>query len=91
MFEPKNLFPLIALVFAIAAMARLLRAGGKVELAARTWLPMAVIFGSYRYCCVIFSELGTDESPCQRCARHTLPGRRCTEHICGQRYRVCSG
>ena len=45
MFEPKNLFPLIALIFAIAAVGRLLRSGGKVDLAARTWLLMAAIFG----------------------------------------------
>lgn len=44
MFEPKNLFPLIALIFAIAAVARLLRAGGRMDPASRTWLLMAAIF-----------------------------------------------
>lgn len=45
MFEPKSLFPLIALVFALAAAWRLLRSGGKLDPAARTWLLMAAIFG----------------------------------------------
>ena len=45
MFEPRNLFPLIALAFALAAGWRLLRSGGKPVPAARTWLLMAVIFG----------------------------------------------
>ncbi|SDK22889.1 hypothetical protein [Pseudomonas indica] len=47
MFEPKNLFPLIALCFALAAAWRLLRSGGdRPDPAARTWLLMAVIFGA---------------------------------------------
>jgi hypothetical protein len=46
MFEPRNLFPLLALVFALAAGWRLLRSGGKPNPAGRTWLLMAVIFGA---------------------------------------------
>ncbi|WP_168191002.1 hypothetical protein [Pseudomonas sp. PIC25] len=47
MFEPKNLFPLIALFFALAAAWQLLRSGGGWrDPATRTWLLMAVIFGS---------------------------------------------
>jgi hypothetical protein len=45
MFEPKNLFPLLALCFALAAAWRLLRSRGKRDPAARTWLLMAAIFG----------------------------------------------
>lgn len=45
MFEPKNLFPLIALCFALAAVWRLLRSRGTLDPAARTWLLMAAIFG----------------------------------------------
>jgi hypothetical protein len=45
MFDPKNLFPLIALAFALAAGWRLRRVGAKRDPAARTWLLMAAIFG----------------------------------------------
>lgn len=45
MFEPRNLFPVIALVFVLLAVVRWLRTRGKPDSAARTWLWMAVIFG----------------------------------------------
>lgn len=44
MLEPRNLFPLLALIFGVVGLGRLLRAGGKLDPAARTWLLMAVIF-----------------------------------------------
>ena len=45
MFEPRILFPVIALVFVLLAVARWLRARGKADSAVRTWFLMAVIFG----------------------------------------------
>ena len=44
MLEPRNLFPLLALIFGVVGLGRLLRAGVKLDPAARTWLLMAVIF-----------------------------------------------
>ncbi len=44
MFEPHNFFPLLALIFTVAGLDRLLRPGGKRDPAARTWLLMAMIF-----------------------------------------------
>lgn len=44
MFEPHNLFPLLALIFTLAGLGRLLRSGEKLDPAARTWLIMALIF-----------------------------------------------
>ena len=45
MFEPRNLFPVIARVFLLLAVARRSRARGRADRAARTWLWMALIFG----------------------------------------------
>lgn len=45
MFAPANLFPVIALVFLLAAAWRWLRSGGRTDGAVRTWLLTAVIFG----------------------------------------------
>lgn len=45
MFEPRNLFPVIALVFLLLAVARRSGARGRADRAARTWLWMALIFG----------------------------------------------
>lgn len=45
MLEPRNLFPVLALIFVVAGFGRLLRVGGmKRDPAARTWLLMAMIF-----------------------------------------------
>lgn len=46
MFEPGNLFPVISLIFAVAAAWRGLRSAGKPDAATRTWLLMAAIFGA---------------------------------------------
>ena len=46
MFEPGQLFPLIAMIFAVAAASRWLRSGGRPDSATRTWLLMAAIFGA---------------------------------------------
>lgn len=46
MFEPGNLFPFIALVFALFAISRWLRSGMKVDASVRTWLLLAGIFGA---------------------------------------------
>lgn len=45
MFEPRNLFPVIALAFLLLAVARRSRARGRADRAAQTWLWMALIFG----------------------------------------------
>src|SRR5574338_710642 len=45
MFEPKNFFPVISLVFLLAAAIRWFKAMGKPDHAVRTWLLMAAIFG----------------------------------------------
>lgn len=45
MFEPRNLFPVIAVILALLAAARWLRSRGKPDAATRTWLWMAAIFG----------------------------------------------
>lgn len=44
MFEPRNLFPVIALTFLLLAGVRCLRSRCKPDVAARTWLLMAMIF-----------------------------------------------
>ena len=44
MFAPANLFPVIALVFVLAAAWRRLRSGA-TDGAVRIWLLMALIFG----------------------------------------------
>lgn len=46
MFEPGKLFPVIAMIFAVAAAWRWLRSGGKPDAATCTWLLMAAIFGA---------------------------------------------
>lgn len=45
MFEPRILFPVIALVFLLLAAVRRSGARGRADRAARTWLWMALIFG----------------------------------------------
>lgn len=45
MFEPRNFFPVISLILILLVAVRWLRAGGKLDSAARTWLRMALIFG----------------------------------------------
>ena len=44
MFDPANLFPLVALAFLLASALRLARNGGRWEVSIRIWLMMAVIF-----------------------------------------------
>lgn len=45
MFEPRNLFPVLALVFLILALVRWLRTGRRVSPAVRTWFWIACVFG----------------------------------------------
>lgn len=44
MLEPHNLFPLLALVFTVLGLGRLMGSGEKPKSAARTWLLIAAIF-----------------------------------------------
>ena len=44
MFDPKNLFPIIALVFVAVAAMRYMRNGLRWDGSIRTWLMMAAIF-----------------------------------------------
>jgi hypothetical protein len=46
MFEPKILFPIVSLVFFLAAATRWLKSASKPDNAVRTWLLMALIFGA---------------------------------------------
>ena len=45
MFDPRHLFPVIALAFLAAAGWRAVRSGGWRDPALRTWLLLALIFG----------------------------------------------
>ncbi len=45
MFEPRNLFPIISLIFLLLAVARWVRSRGRPDRATLTWLWMAMTFG----------------------------------------------